>query len=96
MDLLVRGGLFRIMEIINILVINPIDIIINSIKTIWHFIVHSFKKEYKINELTDLNLKNYYFSSVLLDGIFGRLDLSHKRTAVMYELFMQLSLPSPK
>ena len=93
---LVRGGFLRIIEVFNIIVRNPIDILINSLKTIGHFMVHSFKKENKINELTDLNLLNYYYASLLKKGIDCTWDLAHKRTAIMYELFMQMDMPSTK
>jgi len=93
---LVQGGFLRIIEVFNIIIRNPIDILINAIKTIGHFIVHSFTKENKIKDLTDLNLLNYYYSTILKKGFDCTWDLAHKRTAAMYELFMQIDMPSTK
>ena len=93
---LVQGGFLRIIEVFNIIIRNPIDILINAIKTIGHFIVHSFTKENKIKDLTDLNLLNYYYSTILKKGFDCTWDLAHKRTAAMYELFMQIDMVSTK
>ena len=91
---LLLGAILRIGEIFNIVIVNPIDIVINIGKSILHFIVHSFDKDHKIEELRQMNLLNYWYTSILKAGTKCNIDYAHKRIAAMYELFIQLNMPS--
>ena len=91
---LILGGILRIVELFNIFIRNPIDIFINCFKTILHFTVHSLDKKNNIKDLSQMNLLNYWHASILKTGTVCNIDYAHKRIAAMYDLFIQLNMPS--
>lgn len=86
------GAIVRCVEIFNLTVRNSIDIIINSFKCMFHFIVHGIEDEDKIKTLNDMNLFNYWDSTLLKIGKECDFDQAHKRIASMYELFIQFNI----
>lgn len=81
----ILGVPFRLIEICNIVVINPIHVIINIFKTIFHLIIHDPNSKELPQNLNDMNLINYWNYDKLNMNIFDRLS---KRLASMYELYI--------
>ena len=81
----ILGVPVRLIEICNIAVINPIHVIINIIKTIFHLIIHDPDSKNLPKNLKDMNLINYWNYDKLNMNVFDRLS---KRLASMYELYI--------